>query len=89
MNDKRSLGLYDKYRVTRTDGADGPGGSHVGCDYFVLDLTHDPHAIPAILAYAESCERGGYAVLARDLFAKVARLASKATETPDGTGGGA
>lgn len=73
MDDNRSLGLYDKFRVTRTDGADGPGGSHVGCDYFVLDITHDPHAKAAILAYADSCEADGYTVLAADLRAKIAR----------------
>lgn len=49
-------GLYDKFRVERTDGANEPGRKHHGCQYFPLDLTHDPHAVPAILAYALSCE---------------------------------
>lgn len=84
MDDKKQLGIYDKFRVTRTDGADGPGGSHVGCDYFVLDLTHDWHAVPAILAYADSCDDDGYHALAADLRAKAKRLtvmrAAAATE---------
>lgn len=55
-------GLYEKFRVTRLD--DSP--RHDGCDYFVLDLNHDPHAIPALEAYAESC-RESFPVLAEDL----------------------
>lgn len=49
-------GLYDKFRVERADGANEPGRKHHGCQYFPLDLTHDRHAVPAILAYARSCE---------------------------------
>ena len=47
--------LVDKYRVTRTDGGHEPGRKHEACRYFVLDLDHDPSAIPALLAYAEAC----------------------------------
>jgi hypothetical protein len=47
-----SEGLYHKYEVRRTDGTDQPGGRHDGCEYFVLDLTHDPAARDAALAYA-------------------------------------
>ena len=50
-------GIYDKFRVARTDGRSEPGEDHDGCQYFVLDLTHDPHAVPAMIAYAESCEK--------------------------------
>lgn len=46
-------GLHDKFHVTRTDG--DPTGKHLDCDYFVLDLTHDPHSRAALAAYAESC----------------------------------
>lgn len=59
-------GLYSKYAVKRTDGSSDPGGRHEGCEYFVLDLTHDPHARAALEAYADSCE-GDYPLLARDL----------------------
>lgn len=67
-------GLYVKFNVTRTDGQSEPGRKHDGCDYFVLDLTHDPHAIPALAAYAKSC-RSAYPLLARDLdrIVKMAR----------------
>lgn len=59
-------GFYDKFRVERLDGSSQAGGKHDGCPYFVLDLEHDPHAIPALRAYAESC-REKYPMLARDL----------------------
>ena len=60
-------GLYEKFIVKRTDGTDAPGQKHHGCRYFVLDATHDPHAPPALLAYARSCE-SEYPVLAADLI---------------------
>lgn len=64
--DKARRGLYAKFNVTRTDGTDAPDQKHDGCDYFVLDLTHDPFAAPALLAYVEAC-REEYPALARDL----------------------
>ncbi len=67
--DKRKAGLFPKFNVTRTDGTDAPGGKHHGCDYFVLDVTHDPFAAPALLAYAKACEKE-YPALAKDLLAK-------------------
>lgn len=48
-------GVYEKFRVERTDGRSAPGEKHDGCAYFVLDLDHDPYAIPALRAYAEAC----------------------------------
>jgi len=68
--DKHATGLHRKFIVTRTDGKSAPGQKHDGCDYFVLDLTHDPHAAPALRAYADSC-RADYPLLAADLDAKV------------------
>lgn len=59
-------GLYEKFNVSRTDGTSVPGGKHAGCRYFVLDVTHDPSAKPALLAYADSCE-ADYPLLAEDL----------------------
>ncbi len=44
-------GLYRKYEVRRTDGST----QHRDCAYFVLDVKHDPYAIPALRAYAEAC----------------------------------
>lgn len=64
MSDK-TRGIYHKFNVTRTDGSSAPGGKHDGCRYFVLDLSHDPHAIPALRAYAESCAKD-YPALAAD-----------------------
>jgi hypothetical protein len=60
-----SRGVYEKFRVERTDGTSALGGKHHGCEYFVLDTIHDPHAKPALLAYAESCE-AKYPKLAED-----------------------
>jgi hypothetical protein len=48
--------MYEKFVVARTDGSDEPGGKHEDCDYFVLDLTHDKHAVAALAAYAVSCK---------------------------------
>ncbi len=48
MSDGR--GLYPKYSVQRADAS----VRHPDCEYFVLDVTHDPHAVPALMAYALS-----------------------------------
>lgn len=63
-------GLFQKFTVTRTDGSDLPGGKHHGCEYFVLDLGCDPHAIPALEAYAKSCENT-HPALASDLVKRI------------------
>jgi hypothetical protein len=67
----RTRGITDKFRISRTDGTSEPGGKHHACDYFVLDLDHDPFAIPALRAYADACE-AEYPLLAADLRAKIA-----------------
>lgn len=64
--DKRNTGLFNKFTVTRTDGKSAPGEKHDGCEYFVLDVTHDKHAHQALLAYAASCD-GEYPLLAKDV----------------------
>lgn len=74
--DKRTTGLFNKFNVTRTDGTDAPGGKHEGCEYFVLDLTHDPFAMAAIRAYADACRKQKPA-LAADLDAKAPATASR------------
>jgi hypothetical protein len=50
-------GIYNKYKVTRVDGSDLPGGRHHGQRYFVLNVDSDVHARHALYAYADSCER--------------------------------
>ncbi len=67
-------GLYGKFIVTRTDGGSDTGGKHDGCEYFVLDLTHDPFAAVALAAYSEAC-RDEYPILASDLRNSLARMA--------------
>lgn len=62
----RTRGLYEKFNILRTDGSSLPGGKHFECDYFVLDVTHDPHARAALKTYADSC-RADYPLLAADL----------------------
>lgn len=66
MRDKNK-GLYKKFTVNRNDGKDAVGDKHHDCAYFVLDITHDEHAIPALEAYAESC-KVEYPELANDLM---------------------
>jgi len=59
-------GVFRKYEVRRVDGRDQPGEDRHGDEHFVLNLTRDPHAVPAIAAYARSCEPE-YPLLASDL----------------------
>lgn len=74
MTKKKQInGLYRKFNVTRTDGTDRPGGKHHGCEYFVLDLTHDPFAVHAIASYIIAC-RDQYPSLAHDLEEKLVAL---------------
>lgn len=67
MTDK-TKGIHNKFNVTRNDGTDAPGQKHDGCEYFVLDLTHDPYALDALEAYAKAC-RYTHPELAKDLKA--------------------
>ena len=73
----RNRGLYGKFIVKRADGTHRPGEKHDGCDYFVLDLTHDPFAVEALAAYASACGRE-YPLLARDLRAKLQAMSKAA-----------
>lgn len=68
MGDK-TRGLYNKFTVIRSDGKDNISGKHHSCEYFVLDMTHDKYALPAIAAYARSC-KVEYPLLAAHLRAK-------------------
>lgn len=83
-------GLYAKFNVHRADGRDAPGGDRHGAQYFVLDITHDPHAAAAVRAYADECEEA-YPALAADLRAAVNRvrlgefIAVPETTLPDGS----
>lgn len=79
INDQER-GLYGKFRVERTDGRSAPGEKHHDCEYFVLDLTHDKHALAALLSYAESCA-GEFPQLAADLRVVVAVLSTGAPPT--------
>jgi hypothetical protein len=64
MVDDRKRGLYRKYDVRRLDDL---AGKHKDCFFFVLDITHDKFAIPAIRAYAKACKQE-YPALAADLY---------------------
>jgi hypothetical protein len=76
--DKRKMGLYEKFIVRRTDGRDAPGCKHERCRYFVLDITHDPFAIPALYAYCLAC-LGKYPQLADDIEAILNARAKRLT----------
>lgn len=60
-------GVFRKFEVKRTDGSDQPGGKHEGCEYFVLDVDHDPHAQDALYAYTLSC-RHTHPQLSKDMI---------------------
>ena len=61
---------FDKYKVQRSDANDQPGCRHHGCEYFVLDITHDPFAVPALRAYAAACKESD-PELSESILAKV------------------
>lgn len=75
-------GLYEKFNVTRTDGKSAPGEKHHGCQYFVLDCDHDPHARAALAAYAASC-KAEYPLLAGDVRALLYGCAFGGTSTAE------
>ncbi len=68
--DDTKLGLYSKFIVQRADGRSAPGEKHDGCEYFVLDLDHDPFAVHALRAYANLCRRK-YPKLSVDLVKRI------------------
>jgi hypothetical protein len=70
--DQSSVGLYNKFQVIRTDGKGAPGQKHENDQYFVLNLTTDKHAMPALSAYAKSCNEE-HPALAVDLRAIIRR----------------
>jgi len=72
-------GLFRKFDVRRTDGSDGPGGKHEGCEYFVLDVRHDAHARAALAAYADACEVT-HPALAADMRARYSLSAVPAAQ---------
>jgi len=76
----QSRGLSAKFKVERLRPSSS-GVDHTGCRYFVLDITHDPHALPAALAYANSCE-SEYPFLAEDIRSMVRGVAALAKSVP-------
>lgn len=75
---KERLGLFNKFLVRRQDGSDINElyGKHYGCEYFVLDMTHDKYAVGALRKYADDCEKD-LPTLARDLRIKADELEDK------------
>jgi hypothetical protein len=69
----KTKGLYKKFEVKRVDQSP----KHIGCDYFVLDLTHDPFALIVIKAYAEACKLE-YPLLADDIMVKLDHIMNSA-----------
>ena len=62
----RNRGFYEKFNVERVDGGSKLLQRHEGCDYFVIDLDHDPHACASLMAYAAACDLS-HPLLADDL----------------------
>ena len=67
-DEKHQKGFYRKYRVARLKPHSDVTKNSVDCRFFVLDYPHDPHALVALRAYAESCEQD-YPALADHLLA--------------------
>jgi len=63
-------GLYRKFHIYRADGSSALGQKHDGCEYFVLDLTHDPYALETLAYYAKACKET-HPFLYSDLMTKV------------------
>ena len=74
-------GLFRKYEVKRIDGTDQGSGKHAGCEYFVLDISHDKHAHAALTAYALSAMSTN-CDLARDMALRYGLDLSAANPTP-------
>lgn len=83
MGDK-TRGLYGKFTITRTDGQSEAGQKHDGCDYFVLDLTHDPFAFEALQRYAQACQFD-YPLLAADIGDKLLKMVEARQRAKAGT----
>ena len=74
-------GLFQKFIVTRTDGKDAPGQKHCGCEYFVLDATHDIYAKAALAAYAAACAES-HPDLSNDLLQRYALPLPEVSDKP-------
>lgn len=68
MGTQPRAGLYEKFRVERVHGEDKDGE-----EFMVLSPTHDILARPAILRYADECEKVGLKELANDIRDGIAR----------------
>ena len=64
--DDYNKGLYNKFKVERTDGQSAPGKKHARCRYFVIDVDHDQFSPVALQAYASAC-REQFPKLAADI----------------------
>lgn len=69
----KNRGFIKKFFVKRADGRQRQGEKHHNCDLFVLDVTHDIHAIPALRAYSKSARKDGYELLSNDLDIMIER----------------
>lgn len=76
-------GLFQKFNVTRTDGKDAPGQKHCGCEYFVLDATHDIYAKAALTAYAAACAES-HPDLSNDMVQRYALPLPEVNQEPFG-----
>lgn len=77
---KPNPGIYRKYLVKRLRDREH---KHRRCEFFVLDLMHDPFAAPALEAYAAACEKT-HAPLATDLRIKASDVRGRFPVSPSG-----
>jgi len=72
--------LMKKFKVSRIDGTDKPGERHEKCEYYVLDMIHDPYSRPALFAYAAACEKT-HPILASEIRKRLDELSLVTTHT--------
>jgi len=75
-------GLEHRFNVYRQTDNVEKQRKHSNCFYFVLDVTHDINAIPALLAYANACEETE-PELAADLRAKAQDASDRLDMSPE------
>ena len=82
MSDK-TIGLYEKFKVERTDGSSVEGAKHAGCEYFTFSTSRTiPSRFRRWRLTPTTQEKAGYALLAADLRAKVTLRSGAAPATP-------
>jgi hypothetical protein len=78
MPNNKAEGIIEKFfPPVRLDGTSAAGEKHDGCDYWILDLSHDRFALPALANYRYWVKLNGYDALAADLDVKIKEMQAR------------